>query len=153
MSVGIDFGTTNTALAVCTPQGVRFATYPLASDRTASFRSVLFFDDESDVVDGFAGVDAIEGYVAGMGEGRLIQSVKTYLASALFESTIVRGKKKTVEELVARILSELWCHATRDLGLNESDRSGIVLGASCEFCRGRQGSGGRGLASAERSRF
>ena len=46
--VGLDFGTTNSAIAVATPDGeAALATFSEDGQRTATFRSVLYFDAEN----------------------------------------------------------------------------------------------------------
>ncbi len=125
--VGLDFGTTNSSLGVADDRGdVRLARF--ASPRgdgapTTTFRSVLLFDpSERETRDGrsavatFAGPSAIERYLHGAGGGRLIQSLKSYVASSLFQATSVFGRTFTLEELVAVLLRHLRVEAERDLG-------------------------------------
>ena len=45
--LGLDFGTTNSAVALAHPGGAaRLAPFPLAGRQTATFRSVLYFSPE-----------------------------------------------------------------------------------------------------------
>src|SRR5436853_5502211 len=88
--VGLDFGTTNSTLAVAAEDGtVRSIAFPGGD----VFRSVLHFlcleDDELDAAVRAGGhrasiapgSDAVPRHVEHLGEGRLIQSVKRPLAS------------------------------------------------------------------------
>ncbi|MGC4118258.1 MAG: Hsp70 family protein [Myxococcales bacterium] len=104
IAVGIDFGTSNTALALAPtdregPAQV-FAVDPEAEDPRL-LRSVLFFPGES--TDILAGAPAISRYL-GEGGGRLLLSVKTFLSSPLFKVTEIRRSPWTLEKLVAQIL-------------------------------------------------
>lgn len=117
--VGLDFGTTNSALAVADDaDGVRVAEFITAAGPTPSFRSVLFFgrEDERAPVEHAAGPRAIERYLE-LDEGRrLMQSLKSFLASRLFQGTIVFGRTLTLEDLVAHIVKPLREEAQRGLG-------------------------------------
>lgn len=44
--VGLDFGTTNSAMALATPEGAVLATFQDGNRQTTTFRSVLYFDPE-----------------------------------------------------------------------------------------------------------
>ncbi len=111
-AIGIDFGTTNSALARVGDSGaVEVSRYPLFGQPTATFRSILFFPEECEWVRGvpqaFVGPRAIEEYLEHDGEGRLMQSMKTFLASRLVRSTNVFGYDYPLEQLIARILDGL----------------------------------------------
>ena len=104
--VGIDFGTTNTALALASDDGaVALADLPGFTGALAkTWRTVLHFAPEGKPL---AGAPAIERYVRGQGEGRLVQSIKSYLASASFSRTMINGRFWTLEMLIASYLREL----------------------------------------------
>ncbi|MBL8605613.1 MAG: Hsp70 family protein [Myxococcales bacterium] len=110
---GIDFGTTNSALALLDDGALRLAQH-LADDggRTSTFRSVLHFVGRGDVV---AGPTAIARYLAADGEGRLIQSLKSHLASEI-RGTVVLGKTYSLEELAAILARALRVSSERELG-------------------------------------
>jgi hypothetical chaperone protein len=110
--VGIDFGTTNSAIAVADEVGSRLA--PFSSDPT--WRTVLYFEPEASGVRVSAGRPAIERYLANEGEGRLIQSFKSHLASGLFSRTQIFGRALTLEELAAAFLSRAREAVGIDLG-------------------------------------
>jgi hypothetical chaperone protein len=103
LSVGIDFGTSNSAAAVVR-EGERLATVlPIdaAAEDPRLLRSVLFFPQDSRET--LSGAEAIGRYLDAE-EGRFIQSIKTFLPSATFERTLVRGRSWLLEDLVAAIL-------------------------------------------------
>jgi len=111
-AVGLDFGTTNSALAVASSDGTAvLATFPDGAQRTSTFRSILYFNPETvrpgSRPQGLAGPDAIRSYLAAGGRGRLIQSMKSHLASRLFTDTNLFGFSYTLEDLIAVILRGL----------------------------------------------
>ena len=113
--VGIDFGTTNTAVGLAGAGGdVRLARLPAVDGGTATtWRTVLYFDPDGPV---YAGAPAIRRYVAAEGEGRLVQSIKSHLASAAFTRTIIGARTWTLEALVAAFLRALRAEAGAPLG-------------------------------------
>ena len=123
--VGLDFGTTNSTLAVAAEDGtVRSIAFPGGD----VFRSVLHFlcleDDERDAAvrtgghraSIAAGSDAVQRYVEHLGEGRLIQSVKSFLASRTFTETRICGELYTLVDLVAALLACMLDEARRMVG-------------------------------------
>ena len=83
--VGVDFGTTNSAVAVVDEAGAaHLVSFPSAAGPRATFPSVLYFEKRSHSV---AGAAAIEHYLASETKGRFIQSLKAYLADTTFEGT------------------------------------------------------------------
>jgi hypothetical chaperone protein len=102
---GIDFGTTNSALAVLQSGEV----YPISAGNAntgeKTLRSTLFIDEEHEI---FVGQKAIQEYVeAGGHYGRFMQSLKAFLPSSSFRETFVYGRRYTIEHLVSLILSEI----------------------------------------------
>jgi hypothetical chaperone protein len=90
--VGIDFGTSNTVLALASAAGeVELLEHALLGAATHGYRTLLFFDpEEQDVrrpIQFHAGVEAIEAYLESLGEGRLIQSFKTHLTNTALART------------------------------------------------------------------
>ena len=90
--VGIDFGTTNSAIAIADgsapPQLVRFPK-PGGGD-VPTWRTVLYFEPgEGPRPRVSAGAMAIGRYLDTGGDGRFIQSVKSHMASRLFSKTSI----------------------------------------------------------------
>lgn len=113
--VGIDFGTTNSAVAVSDEEGrVRLLPLPApGGEATLYWRSVLYFEPDGELT---GGAPAIARYLDTGGDGRLLQSIKSYLASAAFTGTIVCGRRWSLEQLIAAYLRELRAAAPLDLG-------------------------------------
>ena len=119
-AVGIDFGTTNSAVAVADERGgVRVLPLPVPSGAAAStWRSILYFEDGDSPgeVRVSAGAPAIQRYVESGGQGRLVQSIKSHLASELFSGTQAMGRHYGVEDLIAIFLRQLREAVDVDLG-------------------------------------
>jgi hypothetical chaperone protein len=62
---------------------------------------------------GLSGPAAIERYLESEEKGRLIQSLKSHLASRLLSGTEVFGRRHGLEELISRMLSDLRKHAEK----------------------------------------
>ena len=137
--IGLDFGTTNSAVALATPdRRVRMATFPMNGRDRPAARSVVFFDPEH-LVDGYVGRPpavvgnkAIERYIDRDGEGRFIQSTKSWLASRGFDATDVFGKRVTLQELIALVVSDLRWAVEQQLG---GMTPKIVAGRPVHFAR------------------
>ncbi|MFC5344536.1 Hsp70 family protein [Brevundimonas staleyi] len=117
-TIGIDFGTTNTVVALTGPEGdatvVRFVA---PTGDLATFRSTLSFQlhpgadgrTPERVVE--AGPWAIEAYVEDPLETRFIQSFKTFAASAAFTETVIDNRRYKFEDLLAAFLLRVRHHA------------------------------------------
>jgi hypothetical chaperone protein len=124
MGIGLDFGTTNSSIAIARAGGPSEAVlFPTQSGKTETYRSVLYFEPRSPASTGPA---AIERYLAADEKGRLIQSLKSLLASRLFTSTNVFGRQYTLEDLITIILRDLRAHA-------EPFTSPIVVGRPVRY--------------------
>ena len=108
-AVGLDFGTTNSSVALASADGaVQLAQFPTHATPTPSFRSLLYFErDAGKRVHTYAGPSAIEHYLQAEERGRLVQSLKSYLPSRTLTGTEVFGRRYTLEDLLARILRDL----------------------------------------------
>ncbi|MDQ2832285.1 MAG: Hsp70 family protein [Acidobacteriota bacterium] len=111
-SLGIDFGTTNSSIALAHPGGtVELVSFPAAHSLTEAFRSVLYLEQHKHAartqIKSFTGPSAIEHYLQAEHKGRLIQSLKSYLTSRTLTGTEVFGRRYTVEDLISRILTDL----------------------------------------------
>jgi hypothetical chaperone protein len=106
--IGIDFGTTNSSIALATGGGVELLRF--ADDRVSS-RSILYLEKEKHGIRSSSGATAIDRYLTAHREGnrpgRLIQSLKSYLSSRTLSGTEVFGRPYQLEDLVARILTDL----------------------------------------------
>jgi hypothetical chaperone protein len=112
LSIGIDFGTTNSSIALALPGGaVELVRFPTTSDATESFRSVLYLEQHKQAgrtqVKSFTGPAGIQHYLDAEHKGRLIQSLKSYLSSRSLTGTEVFGRRYTIEDLISRILTDL----------------------------------------------
>lgn len=128
--IGIDFGTSNTA-AAC-PGNSRTAhaqvlnVDPVADDARL-LRSVLFFPQEGGET--LIGAEAIGRYLEAE-EGRFIQSAKSFLPSATFDRTLIRGRSWRIEDLVAAILRPL---RERIEAQTKTPVKHLVLGRPAQF--------------------
>ncbi|MEO8796431.1 MAG: Hsp70 family protein [Polyangiaceae bacterium] len=136
-SVGLDFGTTNSAIGVADESGVVLAKFALGADLVSTFRSILYFHpDERDRhgrYEAVAGPRAITKYLEAQSSGRLIQSLKSYLADRGFQATSIYGRTHTIVDLITLLLSDLRAQAERELGpLGDK----IVVGRPVHFAHG-----------------
>ena len=111
-AVGIDFGTTNSVLAIAGPDGdVESLQWPTGAGLTDTFRTALMFWSEGHAprarLHHVAGPQALARAMSGQSGQRFVQSIKTYLASAAFSEARLFGKRFAVEELVATFLGHL----------------------------------------------
>ena len=119
-AIGIDFGTTNSSVALAHPDGrVQLATFPTPTTPTESFRSILYLEQLKQhgrtSTKSFTGPAGIQHYLTSEHKGRLIQSLKSYLPSRTLTGTEVFGRRYTVEDLISRILSDLRTQAEHHL--------------------------------------
>ena len=121
VAVGIDFGTTNSVVALADDAGgVRSLRWPTDTRLTDTFRTALLFWAEGRGVQHVAGPMAIAAKLAGEHDNRFIQSIKTHLGSRLFTETRLFGHKFTLEDLISTFLKDLIAQdvaTIRDSGL------------------------------------
>jgi hypothetical chaperone protein len=104
-AIGIDFGTTNSVVAHVGPDG---SVTTLAQPTGPVFRSVLcFWAGANGQTRHAAGPAAIEAYLDGAFDSRLVMSLKSYLAQRSFTETRIFGAGWTLEALVALFLRAL----------------------------------------------
>lgn len=117
-TIGIDFGTTNTVVALTRGDGeAEVVRFDAPGGDLATFRSTLSFQlhpgadgrTPERVVE--AGPWAIEAYVEDPLETRFIQSFKTFAASAAFTETVIDNRRYKFEDLLAAFLLRVRHHA------------------------------------------
>ncbi|MBM4297621.1 MAG: Hsp70 family protein, partial [Deltaproteobacteria bacterium] len=128
---GLDFGTTNSALACARrDRSVELAQF----GGGATFRSILYFEEDETAklhrLRVVAGPDAIQRYLNAKTPGRLIQSTKSYLASRLFQQTQILGETYSLEELIGVLLRYLRKSAEAQFG---DLGSTVVVGRPVHF--------------------
>ena len=119
-SIGIDFGTTNSSVAIIENGELHLLSFPSLQGLTESYRSVLYLEQHKHggrtQLKSFTGPQAIEHYLHAETPGRLIQSLKSYLPSRTLTGTEVFGRRYSLEELIARILGDLRLAIEKHLG-------------------------------------
>ena len=119
--VGIDFGTTNSSVARVVGSDVKLVRFSARAGETESSRSVLYLEKAGrGGVKSFTGPAAIEEYLAADemagAQGRLIQSLKSWLTSRTLTGTEVFGRRYTLEDLISRMLADLRVRAEMQFG-------------------------------------
>ncbi|MBV9825043.1 MAG: Hsp70 family protein [Alphaproteobacteria bacterium] len=126
-SIGIDFGTTNTVVAIASPgAAVRAVTFRDDREQSDIYRSVLCFEQLSAArfdVEVSAGIRAVRTYLESAHETRFIQSFKSHVASAIFDETRIFNRSYKLEDL----LSEFFRLAIRDAGGQLAELDGRVI--------------------------
>jgi hypothetical chaperone protein len=135
MHIGLDFGTTNSSLArVIGPAEVELAHFRIGDALTESFRSLLYLERLKEAgrttIKSWAGPEGIERYLNADDKGRLIQSLKSFLASRSLQSTEIFGRRFQLEELIAKVLRDIRSHAEKQFG---APVRGAVVGKPVRF--------------------
>jgi hypothetical chaperone protein len=135
ISIGIDFGTTNTVVAFAGPEGKAEAlqfTQNGVIHRT--YNSALCFWEEHQGESAYlrmeAGPWAVEQFVEGTAAHRFIQSFKTFAASSSFVKTRIFRQDFRFEDLLSVFLRSLLRHADRPLSISAEK---IVIGRPVRF--------------------
>jgi hypothetical chaperone protein len=114
VAAGIDFGTTNSSFALADSSGsVQLATFPYMGALTDAYRSLLYLERTKS----WSGPEGIERYLSADNKGRLVQSLKCFLSSRTLLSTEVFGRRRTLEELISRIVRDLREKAEQQFGV------------------------------------
>lgn len=148
-SLGIDFGTTNTVLALANHDGparlVKFPAPVSSFDGPAAggsggelfaFRSCLSFYAPHDLPSErqiAAGPWAIEAYVEDPAETRFIQSFKSFAAQESFSETQILGRRYRFEDLLSTFLLKVRDYAGGALG-DLPER--VIVGRPVKFVGG-----------------
>jgi hypothetical chaperone protein len=129
MGIGLDFGTTNTSIAVATGAGqVKLARFGPPDALTESFRSLLYLERlraaHRSTIKSWSGPEGIQRYLEADDKGRLIQSLKSFLASRSLQTTEIFGRSFSLESLVAKLLHDVRVQAEKQWG--SAVRSAVV---------------------------
>jgi hypothetical chaperone protein len=125
-AIGIDFGTSNSAIAFAPASGAA-RLLPVEGEAT-TLPTAIFFNSEDRST--HFGRDAVAHYLAGT-EGRLMRSLKSLLGSPLMqESTAVYDGLVSFHDIVARFLHELGTRAEATLGTRPRR---VVIGRPVHF--------------------
>jgi hypothetical chaperone protein len=110
-SVGLDFGTTNSAIAMLIESQAVLAQFASPGGATTTFPSVLYFERRKEGsltrLTSAAGPNALQRYLEAEDKGRLIQSLKAYLADRRFDGTGVFSQHYSLEDMIALIVGHL----------------------------------------------
>lgn len=116
--IGIDFGTTNSVIAMADDAGqVHAMSWPscLASaplqEQTSTYRTALAFrtktTDGLRTIQSCGGPQAIAWALDPTDNQRFVQSIKTHLGSHAFKETRIFGRKQTLEQIIGLFLHHL----------------------------------------------
>ena len=124
--LGIDFGTSNSAIAWATPQGVA-QLIPLEGEALAMPTAVFYNAEEGST---HFGREAITHYLEGT-EGRLMRSLKSLLGSPLLmETTLINNQLVNFSDIITTYLAALRERAARHLGTAPTR---VVMGRPVHF--------------------
>jgi hypothetical chaperone protein len=128
---GLDFGTTNSALAVNSAGSTEVIDIDPHNLTEKTMRSVIFVNAENNI---YLGQEAILQYIEQAGQGRFMQSIKTFLPSAAFEYTYINGKRYELEDVIALVLSTVKQRGEEFVGDSVTD---VVMGRPVVFSEDR----------------
>lgn len=136
-ALGLDFGTTNSVVAIATGQQSDLVDFVGDQATGAVFRSALCFWHEEGARGGLAheaGPWAIAEYMEYPEDSRFLQSFKSVAASPIFETANVFEKRFRFEELGAMFLDRMVGHAGGALATRPER---IVVGRPVEYAGSR----------------
>ena len=115
-AIGLDFGTTNTVLALADDQRQTHSmTFESSAGTTDSMRTALSFMKDkalgASALKVEAGQAAIRQFIDNPGDCRFLQSIKTFAASALFQGTLVFARRHEFEDLMEVFIRRLKAYA------------------------------------------
>ncbi len=125
---GLDFGTTNSAFAICEDGSVRVVNINNTGSGERTLRSVVYVDNRREMSIGQKAIDMYTG--TGGRSCRFLQSLKTFLADKDFTGTAIFGRRYSIEELISCILKEI-----KRVGDEHAGRSinEVILGRPVKF--------------------
>ena len=132
---GLDFGTTNSSIAMVDQGGeVRLASFDYSGGQTEAFRSLLYLEQVRTaaraVIKSWTGPRGIDQYLLAEHKGRLIQSLKSFLSSRNLKSTDIFGRRHTLEDLISFLIRDIRVEAERQFGMPVTD---VVAGRPVRF--------------------
>ncbi|MBT5871775.1 MAG: Hsp70 family protein [Candidatus Latescibacteria bacterium] len=125
---GLDFGTTNTAVAITRNGSAEVL--PIGAGGTATIPSLAFFPEYGR---GYQiGQNAIDGYLGSEMNGRLLQSVKSFLPDPGFKGTAVGGQLgyASIEKLIGILIKFVKQQADAHMGEEVTD---VIIGRPALF--------------------
>jgi hypothetical chaperone protein len=136
-ALGLDFGTTNSVIALADRPGggTRSLSFTSSAGTTDTMRTALGFM-KTPAASGLAelrveaGQAAIRLFIDNPGDCRFLQSIKTFAASAAFQSTIVHARRHTFEDLMEAFMGRLQAYAGENW---PGDISRLVVGRPVRF--------------------
>ena len=132
IAIGIDFGTTNSVVALARPDGsVSTRSFATKQGAVDAYRSALMFwregrPPQARVVH-VSGPDALDMALGMTTEHRFLQSLKTHLSSRAFQETRLFGKLYRLEDLIGVFLADL------SAGLDDLSETPLISGRPVVF--------------------
>ncbi|MCA1441507.1 Hsp70 family protein [Ensifer sp. IC4062] len=131
-ALGLDFGTTNSVLALSQGTSTRSVVVESSTGKSDTTRTALSFLKRADrgPLQIEAGQAAIREFIDNPGECRFLQSIKTFAASSLFQGTLVFAKRHDFEDLMYAFLARLRDYAGSEWS---SALTRIIVGRPVQF--------------------
>jgi hypothetical chaperone protein len=138
ITLGLDFGTTNTVVALASEsEGSRLLDFEGEPATGAVFRSALCFWEDERAWKGIAheaGPWAISEYLQSPLDSRFVQSFKSVAASPSFERALIFGKPFRFEDMGRLFLQRLVAHAG---GRLDAGARRLIVGRPVEYAGAR----------------
>lgn len=134
-ALGLDFGTTNTVMALAAggseTQSMHFTS---SVGETDTMRTALSFMKDplvgAQALKVEAGQAAIRQFIDNPGDCRFLQSIKTFAASALFQGTLIYARRHAFDDLMEIFLRRLKAYAGDGW---PTDVSRVITGRPVQF--------------------
>lgn len=135
ISVGVDFGTSNTVIAVVDEsRQSHVLDIRSAGGLSGTLPSILCFKpgelNPHETPHSSAGMDAITDYLSRSGPARLVQSTKSFLGTRTFVDTRIFNHTLTLEQLIGTLLGH--CYRASDARAY-LDEASLVIGRPIRF--------------------